>query len=270
MAVRHDASRFQYARPLRRFLYRAGQREDDTGDNSSRRVRLARTLHRISSSISPGICPCGYRRCSSLCATITQEANDYAAEKRRGIKKLEASLKGRDADKPAIKAAILEAKRGFDSPEAWVQKLRDNMLTDPLKAVNDDILAAHATQHSLDHTESPQSHPGPTKDRLTEKGLEFHQTKTFESYLYRNTKLAAFLAEVEPSYCLIKAPAHAMASVRKDGTLSFFDPNFGEVSFDDPEKFQEFVKTFFNNERVQRNYKGDGQTKILFVVDRYK
>jgi hypothetical protein len=193
-----------------------------------------------------------------------------AAEKRRGIKKLEASLKGRDADKPAIKAAILEAKRGFDSPEAWVQKLRDNMLTDPLKAVNDDIWAAHAMQHSLNHKESPQSHPGPTKDRLTEKGLEFDQTKTFESYLYRNTKLAAFLAEVEPSYCLIKAPAHAMASVRKDGTLSFFDPNFGEVSFDDPEKFQEFVKTFFNNERVQRNYKGDGQTKILFVVDRYK
>jgi hypothetical protein len=61
-----------------------------------------------------------------------------------------------------------------------------------------------------------------------------------------------------------------MASVRKDGTLSFFDPNFGEVSFKDPEKFQEFVKTFFNNERVQRNYKGDGQNKILFVVDRYK
>jgi hypothetical protein len=193
-----------------------------------------------------------------------------AAEKRRGIKKLEASLKGRDADKPAIKAAILEAKRGFEGPEAWVQKLRDNMLTEPLKAVNDDIWAAHATQHSLNHTESPQFHPGPTKDRMTEKGLELDQTKTFESYLYRNTKLAAFLAEVEPSYCLIKAPAHSMASVRKDGKLSFFDPNFGEVSFDDPEKFQEFVKTFFNNERVQRNYKGDGQTKILFVVDRYK
>ena len=46
MAMRHDAGRFQHARPARRLLHRPRQREENAGDDPSRNVRLARTLHR--------------------------------------------------------------------------------------------------------------------------------------------------------------------------------------------------------------------------------
>ena len=48
MAMRHDAGRLQYAGPLRRLLYRPRQREEDAGDDPSRDLRLARTVHRHS------------------------------------------------------------------------------------------------------------------------------------------------------------------------------------------------------------------------------
>ena len=46
LAMRHDPGRSQHADAARRLLYRAGRREDRTGDDPPRHVRVARAFHR--------------------------------------------------------------------------------------------------------------------------------------------------------------------------------------------------------------------------------
>lgn len=205
-------------------------------------------------------------------------------EKRRGIRKLESNFsraerewkrnpKGEglgDAKRIAFDA-LQDRKRGFDSPELYVTRLRDQAMRTRFpreESLRNEIDTAHRSQH-MDGVIQPQFSPGRTKERLLALGLRYDQSKTFDSLFYRNTKLAAFLAEHDPSYCLIKAPEHAMAAVRKDGTMSFFDPNFGEVKFREEERFKDFVVKFFSNERVRRNYKAANVNSIVFCVDRY-
>ena len=76
VAMRHDAGRLQPAVALWRLLHRTGQREEDAGDDPSRDLRLARTLHRHSDR--------AFRRTSAAVAVAAADRHlhDHAGRRR--------------------------------------------------------------------------------------------------------------------------------------------------------------------------------------------
>ena len=96
LAVRHDAGRLQPAGALRRLLCRRRRREEDAGDDPSRHLRLDGALPRHPDrATTPDISRSGSRRCRSVVATITSDADDYAQAGRR-----------RSSPRPGLRAEI--------------------------------------------------------------------------------------------------------------------------------------------------------------------
>ena len=100
MAMRHDASRFQYAWPLRRLLISAPDSEKTTPVMIHR--AMFGSLERFTGILIEhyaGHLPLWLSPLQIVVATITQEADDYARERDRGGAKTRASCRGRSSQR---------------------------------------------------------------------------------------------------------------------------------------------------------------------------
>lgn len=158
----------------------------------------------------------------------------------------------------------------------------------PLKQLNDDVTKLHNAQRDKEayggvmnvgnSKYRAEERDVRAKRELTAAGLAHQEHRHFDAFFSRNTELAKYLATVDPSYCLIQTPNHALASVVRGGSFSFFDPNFGEVTFGNAKHFQEFVQDYFNDDGIRRSYRGTkrrhgkevAHNTLKFTVDRYQ
>ncbi len=93
-------------------------------------------------------------------------------------------------------------------------------------------------------------------DDVGPAGLVTTQWNTEYSDVFRRfAKVARGLVDIGNGYALVNSPNHSMAAAI-GRTFSFYDPNFGSVTFATAQQFQDFFTAWFDRDFIQKAYKG--------------
>jgi hypothetical protein len=104
--------------------------------------------------------------------------------------------------------------------------------------------------HSRQHAEYQVS------EDVGQAGLITSEWNTeYSDYFGRFGKVAKGLVSIGTGYALVNSPNHSMAAA-VGRTFSFYDPNFGSVTFATAQQFQDFFVAWFDKDFIQRSYKG--------------
>jgi hypothetical protein len=71
--------------------------------------------------------------------------------------------------------------------------------------------------------------------------------------------VAATFIRAREKYFLVWMPLHACAAIRTagaagDGRVKFFDPNYGQATFANTNKFEFFLATYLSDLKIMENY----------------